>query len=445
MHFKLYSKIFLKLIMALVVSISFYPPLKAQPTRVINSIDEAVSLALENNSDVINAKLEILKAEKKVSEVYSDNLVPTLTLNSRFQRAIRKQTIDIFGQKFEIGTDNTLINTLDVTEPIPVLGTPVFSAIRIADYYSKIQDENLVFVSNNVRTNVRNAYYSVLLAKAVVEVNKLSLENSKDNFDVVESKYRNGVATEFDYLRAKVRVDNSIPILSKSEKDFEISRRILINAIGLKTVQDIEVRGELTYDSLEVWQSTDYMINKIAENYVAVRQLNINRDINKELIRVDKANYLPKLHLFGQYVLSSSENDEQQMLDWRFNNTLFVGMGLSWNLNLFRNSYKVDQSEIEVKKNDEQIADLKQKLRLSSESAIIAIDDAKERIITRKKTLSLAERSLELANASYRAGTIEQIDVQAAELSLSESRLAYQQVIYEYQIAKSELEKLLEK
>ncbi|MBK8554038.1 MAG: TolC family protein [Ignavibacteria bacterium] len=253
------------------------------------------------------------------------------------------------------------------------------------------------------------------------------------------------MATEFDYLRAKVNLENTVPVLSKSERDLEISRKFLLNEMGLKDRQDIEVLGELSYDSTEVWGSTEYMINKIAENYIEVRQLNTLKSINEELVKIDKANYLPKLNLFAQYVLFSSENDDQPLMDYRFGNTLFVGLGIRWDLNLFRNSYKVDQSEIEVKKNDEQIAQLKQGLKLRSESAIIALEDAKERIISRQKTVTLAERSLELANSSYRAGVLNQIDVQAAELSLSGSRLAYFQAIYDYQLAKAEIEKLLEK
>ncbi|MEO8210673.1 MAG: TolC family protein [bacterium] len=415
---------------------------KAQTT--ITSVQDAISIALKNNSSVIEARLEKLKADQKVSEVYSQNLLPDISLNSRYQRAIKKQVFDIFGERFEIGSDNSFTNTIDLSESLPILGTPVFAAIKIADYYSEIQQQNIAATENNVKQNVKNSYYGVLLAKSIVEVNRLTQRISEDNFNAVNAKYRNGVATEFDYLRAKVRVDNSVPVLSKSEKDLEISRKVLLNEIGLKNIQDIGVQGELTYDSTEVWSSTDYMINKIAENYIEVRQLKVLRNINEELVRVDEANYLPKLNVFGQYVLFTSEEDTQPLNNYRFNNTLFVGLGIRWDLNLFRNSFKVKQSEIEVKKNTEQLAQLKQRLKLTSESALIAIEDAKERIKTRGGTVALAERSLELANASYAAGVINLIDVQAAELSLSESRLAYLQAIYDYQIAKAEIEKLLE-
>ncbi len=417
---------------------------EAQQVPTINNLDEAISIALKSNSGIITAKLDMLKAKEKVSEVYSENLLPTVTLNSRFQRAIRKQVFDIFGQKYEVGSDNSFTNLIDVTESLPILGTPVFSAIRIADYYSKTQQQNVTAAEIDVKKNVKSAYYGVLLSKSIVEVNNLTKQNAEENYIAVEKKYRLGVATEFDYLRSKVRLDNSIPELSKSERNYEISRKILLNELGLKQQQDINVLGELTYDSTEVMQNTDYIIGKIAENYIEVKQLEVLRSINQELVKVDKANYLPKLFLFGQYTLFASENDGQPIMDYRFNNTLFVGLGLNWNLNLFRNSYKVKQSELEVRKNDEQLAQLKQGLKLRSESALIAIEDAKERIISRKKTVELAERALQLANTSYQAGVINLIDVQAAELSLSESRLAYLQAIYDYQVAKAEIEKLLE-
>lgn len=434
--FKIYALVFL---ISAISSNSY-----AQQVKVINNVEQAINLAFQNNSSIISAKLDKMKAQEKVSEVYSENLIPTVTLNSRFQRAIRKQVLNIAGQQFEVGSDNSFSNLIDVRESLPILGTPVFTAIRIADYYEKTQQQNITKTEIDVKKNVKAAYYSVLLSKSIVDINKLTQKNSEDNFTVVEKRYKIGTATEFDYLRAKVRLDNSSPQLSESERNYQISRKILLNEIGLKNQQDIEVQGELTYDSTEVMLTTDEMINNIAKNNIEVRQLEVLRNINEELVKVDKANYLPKLSVFGQYTLFTSENDGQPLMDYRFGNTLFVGLGLDWNLNLFRNTYKVNQSEIEVKKNNEQLAQLKQGLKLRAESSIIALDDAKERISSRKKTVQLAERALELANASYQAGVINLIDVQAAELSLSESRLAYLQAIYDYQIAKAEIEKLLE-
>ncbi|MCY7361432.1 MAG: TolC family protein [Ignavibacteria bacterium] len=417
----------------------------AQNKITFTNVDDAISLAMKNNSDIVRSKIDQLKANEKVSEVYSENLFPTITLNSRYFRTFKKQVINIFGQTFETGSDNNIINSLDISEPIPVLGTPVFSGIRIAEHFENIQSENLIDVENNVRTNVRKSYYGVMLTKSIVEVNRLTLQNAESNFNTVNLKYKNGVATEFDFLRAKVKVDNILPQLSKSERNYELSQRALSNAIGLKDNEAVDVSGELSYDSTEVLGSTDELIQKISENNVAIRQLQIGNMINKELVNIDKANYLPKLYIFGAYNLSASSNDDRSLFNYPFFNSLNAGLGLSWNLNLFRNSFKVKQSELEVKKTEEQIRDVKQKLKLLSESTLIDLDDAKQRLKSQKETIELAKRGVELANLSYASGVLNQIDVQDAELTLYQSRLAYIQTIYEYQIAKAELEKLLEK
>ena len=418
---------------------------KAQSVRIL-SLEEAISLAKKNNSELINTRLDLLKSKEAVSEAYSENLFPSLTLNSRYNRAFKKQIFDIFGEKFEIGSDNTIENTFEISESIPVLGTPVFQGIRIAEYYEKLNSETVMSVESKVKTDVKISFYGALFLKEVIEVNKKSLENSINNFEVVEAKYRNGVVTEFDYLRAKVNVKTSQPILDKSEKDLKLSLLFLKDIIGLKEEdEEIDITGKLTYDSMEVFGPTDEIIKKIINKNVAVRQLKINMLINKELVKVDKANYLPKLYLFGQYSLASNENDDRSLTKYRFFNVINAGIGLTWDLNIFKNDYKVHQSEIEVKKTEESILDIKEKLKNQSESVLIRMEDAKNRIVSEYENVKLTERSLELANLSFKNGVLNQIDVLDAEFMLSSVRLSYLTVIYDYLIARSELEGLLEK
>ncbi|MEZ4690701.1 MAG: hypothetical protein R3A12_11175 [Ignavibacteria bacterium] len=48
---------------------------------------------------------------------------------------------------------------------------------------------------------------------------------------------------------------------------------------------------------------------------------------------------------------------------------MFVGLGLDWNLNLFRNSWQSQAIRNRSKENDEQLAQLKQGLKLRAESS----------------------------------------------------------------------------
>jgi outer membrane protein TolC len=149
--------------------------------------------------------------------------------------------------------------------------------------------------------------------------------------------------------------------------------------------------------------------------------------------------------MFGQYSIQAQENDSKPINRYAFFNSLAAGIGLSWDLNFFKNNYKTNQSEIEVRKSDEMIVNVKDKLKTQSESIILRMEDAKNRIIAQRETVTMAERGLELARISFQNGVINQIDVLDAELILSQVRLAYIQAVYDYLVAKTELEQLLEK
>lgn len=433
-----------RLLIVLFLILGFATYSHAQNVRVLD-VYEAVSIAKENNLSIKLAKLNIEQAEYKVSEVYSENLVPNLTLNSRYTRAFKKPVFIIFGETFEVGTDNSIVTTLQFQESLPVLGTPVFSGIRIAEYYTNLQTEVLNQNEIDVKRDVKQAFYGVMLAKEIFNLNREILGNAEENFAVVDARYRNGVTTEFDYLRAKVRVENVRPNLSQSEKNLVLAKNNLSNIMGIPAEQSIDVKGALTFDSTEVFGSTDALIKNITERNVLVRQLQINKRINEELVNVNEANYLPKLSVFGNYNLEGNENDDKAITDMKFNNSIAAGLSLSWDLNLFRNSYKVQQAEIEIKKNDIQINDLKRNLRLQTENVLVRLEDAKNRIRSQYATVGEATRGLELANISYRNGVITQIDVMDANLIYSQSNLAYLSAIYDYLIARADLEALLEK
>lgn len=410
----------------------------------VYTLREAINEAFRNNTELVNARYDKLIADYKVTQTYNESLIPTLDVKSTYSRAFKKQVFDIFGQKFEVGTDNTINTTFQLTQPIPILGTPIFQGINIAKYYSRLSNENVNAIESKVATEVKKSFLNVLFLKEVVEVNQKSLQNAQDNLNVVEIRYRNGTVTEFDYLRAKVKVESIKPELSKAENNLTLSKKNLKNTMGLKTDEEIDVVGSLFYDSTEFIMSIDDIINKMIDNNVSLRLLRINRQINEELLSIDKANYLPKFYLFGQYTLYAGENDTRRLFRYRYYNVVNAGVGMTWTFNFFSNPFKKSQTELEIKKTDEQITNIREKLKIQAQSIILRIEEAKKRINAQKETVALAERGYELAKISFKNGVINQIDVLDAELILTQSKLAYLQAVYEYLVAKAELEGLLE-
>ncbi|MEZ4690702.1 MAG: hypothetical protein R3A12_11180 [Ignavibacteria bacterium] len=81
------------------------------------------------NSSIISARRQCWKnyRHRKEGSKYTVIICRlSINLNSRFQRAIRKQALNIGDQQFEVGSDNSFSNLIDVRESLPILGTPVF-------------------------------------------------------------------------------------------------------------------------------------------------------------------------------------------------------------------------------------------------------------------------------------------------------------------------------
>src|SRR4030095_3272848 len=432
-YLKTYYNKFMRVLFLAVLYFVFSLPLFSQEQLTLG---EAIQLAKKNNSDYLIAKLDLLKAEKKVSEVYSENLIPNLTLSATYSRSFRKQQINFNGQTFEVGTDNNIITSLDVSEPIPFLGTPVMNGLRIANYYKRLQSESVNQIESQIKADVTKAFYAVLLLKEVVALDKESIANSEENLRVVDARYRAGVALEYDVIRARVKVETLKPDLTLAENNLQIARKVLKNTIGVKEIEEVDAQGTLLYDSSEVFGPTENIIRNISEKNVSIRQLKLTKKINEELVDVDYANYLPKLYLFGQYLLQANENDDRSISSYHFYHVVTAGIGLKWDLNVFTNSYREDQSIIEVKKSEEKILQTKELLKAQAEAVLLRIEDAKNRIKAQKDLVMQAERGYELANASYKAGVLNQIDVVDSQLVLNQVQLAYVQAIHDYIVAR---------
>ena len=436
---KIRNRIFITVFMLLLSATAF-----SQQVKVL-TLQQAISLANANNSDLVIARYDLLQAQEEVSQIYRENLSPSVTLSSKYTRYFKKPTVEILGQKISTLTDNQIFNTLDVIQPLPFLGVPVGAALTIADNYTKLSEANIRAKEISLSTQIKKSFYTALLYKEQIGVNQAGLVNAQENLRVVESRYRNGAETEFNYLRARVRVSTLEPNVKSSVDSYEIAKKNLKSTIGLKSDEEIDVTGDLKYDSTEVFSSSKPVLDKMVEDNIRIRSLRINKIINEETVKVDRAGYYPKLSLFGQYSSQANENDGKSVTNYFFNNVLNAGVSLSWNLNFFRNDPKVHKSELEVKKTDELIADTKSKIKVQAETVLIRIEDARERIRAQYENVKLTERSVELANINFKSGVLNQIDVLDANFSLDQARLAYIQAVYDYINARAELEELLEK
>jgi len=144
------------------------------------TLDRAVELALQKNSDITVARLEVQKSAQKVKEAAS-HLFPSLDISGQYTRNIKKPVIFIPpGTPFsppgggtavlEIGYNNAFSGAISLS--LPLFVKSAYSGLHLAKQGLKLSREAFQESKIKTVTNVKKTFYGVLLAKAVRDYRK---------------------------------------------------------------------------------------------------------------------------------------------------------------------------------------------------------------------------------------------------------------------------------
>ena len=158
---------------------------------------------------------------------------------------------------------------------------------------------------------------------------------------------------------------------------------------------------------------------------------------------MQKLDFLPTLSLTGLYQWSAMSNDFK-FKNYRWNPYSMVGLSLSVPLFTGGSRYmKIKQTEVSLKQMDWQRDDTKRNLRLAVKQQIDNMSTCVKRFDAARKGIDQAERGYRIAQKRYDTGAGTWLEMNDAELALTQARLNFNQAIYDYMIAKADLEKTL--
>ncbi len=450
---RLVNKIFLNINIFLIFilgSVSIYSqPSLTDGSTIVLTLEKAVNMALEKNYDVQIANYSLMNAEAQITEAYA-GAWPKLNFMGTYNRNIKLPVLFLppntpfnpssSTETFSLGANNSYNIGLSLSQTIydPRLGT----AISIAKQYSQYSKLNNQSTEDDVRSQVKQAFYGTLLSKKLVEVNEEGYNVAKANKDNTEALYKQGVASEYDYLRSEVQLANIEPALIEAKNNFEMSKNNLKNLLALNLDTKVEIQGELEVEKISAKQLDDS--NEILEQKNPLLQsLNIQKSMLEENISIEKAAYLPTLKAFGSYAWQSEDNTFK-FKDYNWANTFSVGLQLTYTLfDGFQRGAKVEQAEIGVKSIQATKSKTEENLKIGLLQSRLKMNEALDRINAQKQSVEQAEKALKISETRYKSGVGTQLEILDTQNALSQTRINYEKAIYDFLIAKTNWEKLL--
>ena len=422
---------------------------QADSVDLVLTIDKAVSIALQKNYDIQIAQLSVQKAEEQITEAYS-GAWPKLSFSGQYTRNLKSPVLFIppntpFNPSpntltFSIGAKNSynLGVTLSQTIFDPRLGT----AISIAKKYSKYSGLTNESAKDDVIAQVKESFYNVLLSKKLVEVNEKGYKVAQANYENTGALYKQGAASEYDYLRAEVQLANVKPMLIEARNNLQLAKNALKNLLALDLNTTIDVEGEFKVEKV----SPDLMERSneiLKDSNPALQQLSLQKLILEENVNIEKAAYLPTLSAFGNYNWQTQDNTFN-FSNYNWANTITVGLSLTYTLfDGFKRSARIQQAKIDVENLEVTKNKTEAGLKIGLMQSKLKMEEALDRIQAQEKSVQQAQRALEIAQTRYKEGVGTQLEILDTQNSLTQTRINYEKAVYDFLVAKTEWEKVL--
>jgi len=409
----------------------------------------ALTIAHDNNPTIKIAELEIERVDYSKKETLG-NLLPSLSASGQYTNNIMKSVMfmpESFsammgGQKYmEIGYKNSY--TATVSAALPLVNFSLWEQIKSKQNEIDLIIEKARASKIDMTKQVKDAYFAVLLAKNSLNVLERSINNAKETLKTTKASYEQGVVSEYDYIRAQVQVNNLNPTYISAKNGLELSILQLKMILSLPTDQEIALKENLEDFSNRVTEIN--LSENTAEDNSDLRQLDLNIISLQNSLKLVNSQHLPSLSAFGQYsYLTQAE-------DYNFADYNWVGsaaIGLQLNIPIFNGRTvvnKAKQLKISLQELQLQKEYLKEGIDLQIQAAINSMKAAKEQLEANKDAIKQAERGYEIAKVRYNTGTGTILELNDSELSMTQANLTYQQSLYDYLIAQTNLEKVLGK
>ncbi|MBR1991742.1 MAG: TolC family protein [Bacteroidales bacterium] len=418
--------------------------ISAQDSVHVN-LQKALEIALSENPTIKIANRTI-ESKKYYKDEQIAALFPSVSASASYQRTVKKQKMTMeFGgspMEIEVGTSNNYVAGLNFS--LPLVAAPTWYNLKL----SQIDVQNAIESARSSKialiNQVKSAYYGLLLAQDSYRVLQINFANVEMTAKNINDKYEQGLASDFDKLRADVQVANQKPQLTSAQQAVNLSAMMLKVLIGVDVTEPIIFDGHLSDFENEMlnYKVVDGQLISLANN-TDLRQLELSQEQLNTSLKLIKASSCPTLAFSGNYQYMTMAND----FDFaNYNWFPYSVIGLSLNVPILSwvgTSYKIKETKITMANLEDQKKYLENNLRVSVNSNLDNIRNAIAEMTSNKETMMQAERAYNIVQKQFEVGMATWLDLNSAELAMTQSQLLYHQSIYNFLTAKNELEKLM--
>lgn len=393
------------------------------------TLDEAIEIALRRNPTLAQSRTSIETSRNdRLGAV--GQLLPSLNLSYGYSNASTGR-IDPTGQ----GIVSTSYTTQLTASYNLFDGWRRFSDLRGARL--GIQQANASYreTEYQVVQQVKQTYFDAVAARDLVGVEERRVQRQEDQLEFVQQQLELGRATRSDLLRSQVDLNNAQLALLNAENNQRTTTYRLTEVVGSETRVGPVAEATLVAQPLPF--SRNQLFGIADESAPSLVTAAAATEAAEAAVSSARSSYLPNLSFSG---------------GWAWANTEFPPQNRSWSFSL-RGSYPLfngfqretqvyrarAQQDIAVEQERAARLNLNSELDAaysSAQAALAGIDLAEQNV-------DLSEESLRVVQERYRLGLATILELQDAQITLTQAEVDLVSRRFDYQLALAAIEALL--
>jgi outer membrane protein TolC len=416
-------------------------PLFAQEKRVL-TLQDSIALALERNPNHLATEKRVEAARAGVRQATAA-FFPSLNAQGTKNLDEKVMQLDFpteTGETQRVEVDFTRDYQATVTLAIPIFtGGQLVGGFKSANYNLKAMEEGVRQSRQATVFSTKQVFYGILVAREFVKVAEEAVAISEKLHEDIKIKYEVGLASQFDLLRSEVQLANLNPQLIKARNNLRIMELNLMTILALDQEEKIEVTGELNYEPME--PDLDVCMAEALRSRPELRQMDFQKKMAGENLRIARATGLPKVMITGQYNYWGDKfNFKKDTWSNYYTVNLVVDLPI---FNGFAAHARVAEAKASIKEVELTRRGLIDLLKFEVRQAILKLNEARETLLGQEKNVEQAQESLRIAQLNFDEGMIALIDFQQAQTALTEAKTNYYQALYDYVLATADLDRAM--
>jgi len=416
----------------------------AQNGRLL-TLEECVQMALDKNSQYLNAERQVRVAEANVASARAA-ILPSI--NSSFSSSRSRLVFE--GVRVDQRTGTLLpggtyrsshFAQISLRQNLFDFGAS-WNSIRQSNASKTSTEHSFQAMKQGTILAVHERFYQLLKDLRLLEVAREAANLSEEQLKRTQSMYEIGSVSQGDVFKAKTTLGNDKISLIQQENVVKSSRMALNFVLGRTAEAPLEIADLNEVDAPKAYEMTQVMQTAV-QNNPNLKRYEASMSAASYGVKVGKAQYLPSLSLSAAYTRSDAEvNKVYSSPDKNFNANIGVGVDLNL-FNGFADKARVDREAANYQIARENMIEQERLLRQQAQQSLLALDAWREISAINNDNLASAQEDLRLAQERYRVGAGTLLDIITAQANLTRAKSTLIRARYDAKIAEAQLKEAM--